>query len=174
MSALLALLAALSAAGKAPDITSCEREFGGPCCQRAKAPAPPGLEQSALRGVAAAALASGPAPTAGPVLIVAPRPLRSLATQRPWRWLPSTAKVRARWRPGKDVPFLLIEVEKGAFQDREGHPAVMIATTWAVARSGKAAVEPVDANEAESGSASYCVSAAPGGTKIALDHTAEN
>lgn len=174
MSALLALLVALSAPGKAPEITSCEREFGGPCCRRAEAPAPPGLERSAVRAAAAAALKGARPSTDGPVLIVAPQPLRSLATQRPWRWMSSTAKVRARWRPGKDVPFLLIEVEKGGFQDREGHPAVMVATTWAVARSGKAKVEPIDSNELEGGSTSYCVSAAPGGPKIALDHTAEN
>jgi hypothetical protein len=170
MSAAIALFLFAAAAKPLP---SCEKEFGGPCCLASAGRPPAALVRAALQAVATAELAAAPG-SDRPIDIVAAPGLSRLSTRRAWKWAPSMAKLRARWRPGAHLPFLYLEVDKGAFRDRQGHPAVLVGSLWAVVKGATAKTEPVGPDELQGGATSYCVSSLADGLRVSIDHTAEN
>jgi hypothetical protein len=173
MTALALLLVAAASHATAAAVRSWDRDFGGPCCLPGDGRPPAGFDRLALQAVAAVALESTPI-SHQTITVVAPGPLKGLATDRAWKWAPSTARLRTRWRPGAELPFLLLELEKGAFRDREGHPALLVGSIRAVVKSARPATPPVDPDELQGGATAYCVSALPSGPRVAIDHTAEN
>jgi hypothetical protein len=180
---LSAMLVAAALTARQPHgVPSCHKDLGGRCCLPSQMAPRTAFVRQATRALATLELRNesswtdGPTKTAaasGKLFVVVDRPVGPLDVKREWSWAPTIEQARARWRPGHDVPMLQLEVDKEGFQDREGHPAVLVHATWVMARSAKPEMKPADPGKEFDGSVTYCVSSTPAGPRVAMEYDTE-